>query len=168
MPLSNRVLFLLIISLISLLSCDPNRVFDVYKSVPNTWHKDSIIGFTIHPPDSLKGYHLFINLRNTNAYKYSNLFLVVDMIYPHGKIIKDTLEYRMADPTGKLLGTGYTHIKENKLWYKGHDSDFVFNEKGAYTINIQHAMRAYGETNGIVELEGVTDIGFRVENKITN
>jgi gliding motility-associated lipoprotein GldH len=156
----NRILFLLFI-LISLYSCDSNRVFDAYKTVPDVWHKDSIISFKIQAPDSIKPYNLFVNVRNTNAYKYSNLFLTVEMSFPHGKTIKDTLEYRMADTDGKLLGTGLTSIKENKLWYK---EAVVFKESGEYTVNIQHAMRKNGEVKGIENLEGVTDVGFRIEN----
>lgn len=147
------------------MSCDSNRVYDQYKSVPDSWHKDSIVSFKVNPPDSIKPYNLFVNLRNTNAYKYSNLFLIVEMVFPHGKTIKDTLEYKMAEPSGKLLGSGLTDIKENKLWYKGYNTPFVFKESGDYTINIQHAMRENGKVNGVTELEGITDIGFRIENK---
>lgn len=149
-------------------SCDSNRVFDEYKSVPNQWHKDSIISFNVIPPDSTNNYNLFVNLRNTNEYKYSNLFLIVEMDYPNGKIQKDTLEYKMADPNGKLLGTGFTDVKENKLWYKGFDRPFVFNESGEYKIKIQHAMRQNGQVNGIENLEGITDIGFRIEKPEIN
>jgi gliding motility-associated lipoprotein GldH len=149
-------------------SCDSNRVFDEYKSVPNHWNKDSIISFNVTPPDSINDYNLFVNLRNTNEYKYSNLFLIVEMDYPNGKTLKDTLEYKMADPSGKLLGTGFTDVKENKLWYKGYDKPFVFNEIGEYKINIQHAMRQNGQINGIDNLEGITDIGFRIEQSKTN
>ncbi|MEP3837332.1 MAG: gliding motility lipoprotein GldH [Algibacter sp.] len=159
--LQNRVvLFLLIFSTV-IVSCDSNGVFDKYKSVPNAWHKDSIISFKVTPPDSINKHNLFVNLRNTNAYKFNNIFLIVEMVFPHGKTIKDTLEYRMAEPSGKLLGEGYTSIKENKLWYK---EGVVFQESGIYTVNIQHAMRENGKVNGVVELDGITDIGFRVEN----
>lgn len=144
-------------------SCDSNSVFDEYKSVPNQWNKDSIISFNVIPPDSINNYNLFVNLRNTNDYKYNNLFLIVEMDYPNGKIEKDTLEYKMAEPNGKLLGTGFTDLKENKLWYKGFKEPFVFNESGEYKINIQHAMRQNGQVSGIDNLEGITDIGFRVE-----
>ena len=149
-------------------SCDSDRIYDEYKSVPNQWHKDSIISFKVTPPDSINNYNLFVNLRNTNDYKYSNLFLIVEMDYPNGKIVKDTLEYKMADPSGKFLGTGFTDIKENKLWYKGHEKPFVFNEMGEYKIQIQHAMRQNGQVNGIENLEGITDIGFRIEKVKTN
>ncbi len=82
------------------------------------------------------------------------------MHFPHGKTITDTLEYKMADPSGKLLGTGMSDMKENKLWYK---ENVVFKEKGEYIVNIQQAMRENGKVNGVVELEGITDVGFRVE-----
>jgi gliding motility-associated lipoprotein GldH len=145
---------------IVLSSCDSNQVFDEYKTVPNQWNKDSIISFNITPPDSTKAYNLFVNIRNTSAYKYRNLFLIVDMNFPNGKVIKDTLEYEMAKPNGELLGTGFADVKENKLWYK---ESVIFKETGEYKVNIQHAMRKNGDVEGIDELEGVTDIGFRIE-----
>lgn len=146
-------------------SCDSNTVFDAYKSVPNKWHKDSILSFKVNPPDSIKPYNLFVTLRDNNDYKYSNLFLIVGINFPNGKIIKDTLEYQMAEPNGKLMGIGFSEVKENKLWYKEH---VVFKEAGEYTINIQHAMRENGKVNGIIDLEGITDIGLRIENAPTN
>lgn len=158
--LQNKVLLLFLIAFYVLVSCDSNSVYDVYKPIPNVWHKDSLVSFKLTPPDSTKAYNLFVNLRNTNEYKFNNLFLIVDMVFPHGKIVTDTLEYRMADPTGKLLGTGLTDVKENKLWYK---EDVIFNETGQYTVNIQQAMRENGKVNGVTELEGITDVGFRIE-----
>lgn len=156
----------LIVALVfCVLSCDEQHVFDKYKAVPNTWHKDSIVRFKINPPDTVNPYNLFVNLRNTNAYKYNNLFLIIEMNFPNGKIIKDTLEYRMAEPSGKLLGTGITDIKENKLWYKDR---VVFNEYGEYQVSIQHAMRESGKVNGVENLEGITDVGFRIEKPNNN
>ena len=158
--LKNKVFFIICLFCVLFTACDSNRVFDAYESVPNQWHKDSIVSFTVRPPDSINPYNLFINLRNTNDYKYNNLFLIVEMAFPHGKTIKDTLEYRMAEPNGELLGEGFGDVKENKLWYKEH---VVFKESGDYVVNIQHAMRENGKVNGVVNLEGVTDVGFRIE-----
>src|SRR5690606_24943597 len=105
-------------------------------------------------------YNLFINIRNTNDYKFSNLFLIAEMNFPNGKTITDTLEYQMAKPDGTLMGHGFTDIKENKLWYK---EAVRFDEIGEYTIRIQHAMRNNGDVNGVDNLEGITDFGFRIE-----
>jgi gliding motility-associated lipoprotein GldH len=158
----NRFL-LAILCCFLLVDCDSSAVYDVYQTVPNKWHKDSIASFNIEAPDTLNTYDLFVQMRNTNDYKFSNLFLIVELNYPNGKVVKDTLEYKMAAPNGELLGTGFSDLKESKLWYRGFDKPFRFEEQGDYTINIQHAMRKNGEVNGVENLEGITDIGFRVE-----
>ena len=147
------------------MACDSKRVFDSYKTLPNQWHKDSIASFKVASPDTLFAYNLYINVRANNEYKYNNLFLIAEMNYPNGKAVTDTLEYKMAAPNGALLGKGFSDVKESKLWYKGFDKEFKFEESGEFTINLQHAMRASGRLNGIDALDGITEIGFRVEKK---
>ncbi len=160
---TSRLLLVAVIFCFLITSCDSKAVFDVYKSVPNQWHKDSVISYNIKAPDTLKNYDLYVQIRNTNDYKFSNLFLIVELNYPNGNVVKDTLEYKMAAPNGELLGTGFSDLKENKLWFRGFNKPFKFIEEGDYTVNIQHAMRNNGDVNGIVNLEGITDIGFRIE-----
>ncbi|WP_372918387.1 gliding motility lipoprotein GldH [Salegentibacter sp.] len=141
--------------------CDKKRVFDDYKAVDGEWHKDSIISFDLGELDSLQTYNLFINLRNNNDFRYSNLFLITEIRFPQGKVITDTLEYEMAAPSGEWLGKGFGDVKENKFWYKGN---VRFDEPGDYQVDIKHAMRKNGEVNGIDNLEGITHVGFRIEN----
>lgn len=155
----------IVLILFALVSCDSNRIYDQYYSVSNQWEKDDIIEFDFTPTDTLKTYNLFINIRNNSDYKFNNLFLISEISFPNGKSIVDTLEYKMAHPNGELLGTGFTDIKESKLWYK---ENFIFNESGVYKIKLQHAMRENGNVEGVDVLEGVTDIGFRIENIINN
>jgi len=157
----NRILLFILLFSFLFVCCDSNSVFDKYKSVPNKWHKDSIVSFKVIPPDSINTYNLFVTLRTTNDYKFNNLFLIVGMNFPNGKVIKDTLEYKMAKPNGELLGTGFSDVKENKLWYK---EQVVFEESGEYTVNIQQSMRENGKVNGVIDLKGITDIGFRIES----
>ena len=161
--MQNRLIGFIVVLGLGIVSCDSNRVFDEYKTVPNQWHKDAVLEFKITPPDSINAYHLFVNLRNTSDYKYSNLFLIVEMNYPNGKIVKDTMEYQMTKANGEFLGTGFSDVKENKLWYKGHEETFVFDESGEYLVKIQHAMRENGKVDGVTNLEGITDVGFRIE-----
>ncbi len=91
------------------------------------------------------------------------MFLIVNIDFPNNNVVVDTLEYEMADIEGNFLGYGFTDLKENILEYK---TNVVFPTKGTYTFSIQHAMRKSGDVNGIDLLEGVTDIGLRIE-KIT-
>jgi len=159
--MQSKFQFITVFLVFLFVSCDSNQVFDEYKSVPNQWQKDNIVEFEFAPTDTLSSYNLFINLRNNNDYKFNNLFLIAEIDYPNGKSVVDTLEYKMAQPNGEFLGTGFTDIKENKLWYK---ENFTFNESGLYHIKLQHAMRENGNIEGVDALEGVTDIGFRIEN----
>ena len=158
MWIKNSTLFLL--ASILLISCDEKRVFDEYKSVGNAWHKDSIVTFNLPELDSTKRYNLFVNLRATNAYKFNNLFLIVALEMPNGFTKVDTLEYQMADPDGTLLGDGFSDIKESKLFYK---ENVRFRSK--YKVSIKQAVRENGKVPGVKALDGITEVGFRIEKK---
>ena len=107
-------------------------------------------------------YNLFLNIRNTEDYPFNNLFIITELTYPQGKTLSDTLEYAMAYPDGKLIGTGFTSLKENKLIYK---EGFRFDETGEYTFQISQAMRKYDQINGVKELKGISDVGLPIESK---
>ena len=158
MWIKNSALLLLVVILFS--SCDKKRVFDEYKSVGSAWHKDSIVTFNLPELDSTKRYNLFLNLRANNDYQYNNLFLIVAMELPNGFTKVDTLEYQMADPDGTLLGDGFTDIKESKLFYK---ENVKFRSK--YKVHIKQAVRENGKVSGVTALDGITEVGFRIEKK---
>jgi hypothetical protein len=60
-----------------------------------------------------------------------------------------------------LLGNGFSDIKESKLWYK---ENMVFTKKGKYKLSIQQAVRQTGKIQGVEKLDGITEIGFRIES----
>ena len=158
MRIKNSAILLLTAAV--LFSWDKERVFDTYKSVGSAWHKDSIVTFDLPQLDSTKTYNLFVNLRANNNYAYNNLFLIVSTEKENGFTKIDTLEYQMANPDGSLLGNGFSDIKESKLLYKEN-----VRFKGNYKVHIKQAVRESGKVPGVQELEGVTDVGFRIEKK---
>ena len=123
---SKSVLWVLLFAFVAF-SCQQNKAFDRYTSISDRWDKQQVISYDFIAPDTIIPYNLFINLRTTTDYKFSNLFLIVELDYPNGKVTKDTLEYLMAKPNGELLGSGFTSVKEHKLWFKGFDDSFVFS-----------------------------------------
>lgn len=157
-----RMIRLVVLFLLTVLvaSCDSKTVFSETKALDGYWNQGEVVEFKLPQLDSLKKYNLFLNIRNTNKYKFNNIFLIVSMEFPHGKTITDTLEYRMANPDGSWMGHGIGDIKENKLWYKENVSFF---EEGIYSFTIEHAMRNNGEVEGVKKLDGITDVGFSVE-----
>ncbi|MDP5044591.1 MAG: gliding motility lipoprotein GldH [Leeuwenhoekiella sp.] len=146
--------------LICFSACDEKAVFHEYKSLPDYWESDAAVVFKVNKLDSLINYNLFITLRNTNEYAFSNLFLISELQFPNGKTITDTLEYKMARPDGSWLGEGFGDLKENKLWYK---ENFRFTEAGEYQFRLKQAMRRNGSVNPVQELGGIVDVGLRIE-----
>lgn len=146
-----------------LLSCDKTKVFSKFESVDGAWDKTDTLSFTFHEPDTVNAYNMFINLRNDETYEFSNLYLIVEMNYPDGKVDSDTLQYEMAAPDGAWLGEGFSSVKESKLWYKGYKEPFVFPQDGEYKVDVLQAMRKNGSINGVIALEGITDVGISVE-----
>ncbi len=153
---------LLVFLTIIIISCDDKRVFDSYKSVGKNWNKNNAVQFELPKLDVTKKYDLFINIRDNSEYKYNNIFLIVSLQQPDKKIKVDTLEFEMANPDGSLMGNGFSDIKENKLVYKLSES---FKLKGIYTIKIEQAVRETGKIVGVTDLEGISDVGLRIENK---
>ncbi|HJS01565.1 MAG TPA: gliding motility lipoprotein GldH [Flavobacterium sp.] len=150
----------LIMIVILFFSCDEKRVFDEYKALSGKWKKEDVIRFTFNQNDTINPYNLFLNIRNNNEYSFNNLFVIVTLKQPDSLVKIDTLEYAMANPDGSLMGEGFSDVKESKLWYQ---ENFVFKQKGNYTIEIQQALRETGSVTGVEELNGVTDVGFRIE-----
>lgn len=151
----------LIILFIVFSSCAKNNIFSEYKSIPNSkWHKDSIVNFTFNVTDTLSKSVIYVNLRNDKNYDYNNIFLIVGVDFPNNTKIVDTLEYKMTDEKGYYLGEGFTDIKENKLEFRINTQ---FPNKGKYNFYIQQAMRKNGKENGVLLLEGITDVGIQIE-----
>ena len=159
MNLKSSILFIIIAGL--LISCDKKRVFDEYQSVGNAWNMKKEVIFELPKVDTLKKYNLFINLRANDDYKFNNLFLIVSMEQPNGLTKIDTLEYEMADVDGALLGDGFSDIKESKLYYK---ENVKFKASENNKIHIKHAVRQTGKIVGVQDLEGISEVGFRIES----
>lgn len=144
-----------------LISCGNPAVFDTTTAIPNNlWESDSAVSFTFEIRDTLSKNNVFLTLRNTNEYAFSNLFLITHLNFPNGKEIVDTLEYEMADPSGRFLGKGMSSIKENVLFYKEQK---VFPVSGIYSLSVEHAMRKNGQIEGMQQLEGISSVGIRIE-----
>ncbi len=144
----------------TLVSCNSGLVKSEYRATDNGfWNKDDVLEFSFSEMDSIQKYDMFINVRNDATFPYNNLFLIAELNFPDGNIVTDTLEYEMALPDGTWLGKGYGSLKENKLWYK---ENIVFPTSGVYTLRVSHAMRKNGSVNGVINLEGITDVGFEI------
>ena len=158
-----RSIFWTLLIVITCIACDGKTVVSEMKTLSGNWGHDDVIEFTIPQLDSLKKYNMFLHIRNSNDYPFNNIFIIASMNFPHGKVVTDTLEYRMAESDGTWLGTGIGSIKESKLWYKENISFF---EDGNYVLRVSQAVRNNGEVGGVSQLSGITDVGYSIEEVI--
>lgn len=149
--------FILFLTLVTFFAaCDKNSIFYEFKPVPEAaWHKDSLLVFEIPVEDTVHMHNLIIQVRNDIKYKYSNLWLFIDVVSPDGTVKTDTIEIVLADPSGKWLGKGFSGIKTTSAYFK---RNIFFPGKGTYIVNIRHGMRSN-------IINGISDVGFRVESQ---
>jgi gliding motility-associated lipoprotein GldH len=150
----NRVNSILVLCLAWVLnSCDSNRVYEENFSVENNvWNYEDVKTFAFDITDTLSPLDLYVNIRTTSDYQYSNLYVYLYSAYPNGYSDKDTLEFILAEQDGKWLGESSGTVIENQILISRGGR---FPYSGKYTFKIQHAMREK-------DLPEIIDIGFRV------
>ncbi len=136
-------------------SCNNNGFFGEYKTIPRAvWHRDSVVVFQVPVTDTLQKHNLYVGVRNDIEYKYSNLWLFINIIQPgDSTAVTDTLEVTLADPAGKWLGHGFGGVKTSETLFR---ENVFFPVSGNYEIQIKQGMRG-------TQLDGITEIGFRME-----
>lgn len=117
------------------------------------WHSGDIKTFQFDIKDTLSPLNLYINLRTSTDYPYSNIYLFLYSEYPNGYTDKDTLEFILAEPDGRWLGENSGTVVENKALISRGGR---FENSGTYIFKIEHGMRDE-------LLPEVIDVGFRVE-----
>jgi len=143
-------------------ACDSSPIiFSENKNITKaSWSQDDVVHIVIPIKDTIRFHNLYINLRSNKDYPYSNLFLIAQMSFPDNTVVVDTLEYEMTDATGRFLGSGFSDLKENKLFYK---ENVRFRQQGEYHFEVRQAMRKRNNVVGISQLKGVSDVGISVE-----
>jgi gliding motility-associated lipoprotein GldH len=144
----------ILVLILFLLACDSNRLYEDNKSIQGKgWSQEDDMNFTFNIEDTLSFYSVFVNVRNRNDYRYSNLYLFVEMVSPSNKFFLDTIALTLAEPNGKWIGSGVGNIWQ--IQYPLLDGVRLL-ESGQYSIKINQGMR--DDT-----LVGISDVGVRVQ-----
>ena len=147
------VIGLIYISIASIVvSCGTDAIYDNNKEVDNSWSSNEKLNFNIDIKDTIGVYDIFLNIRNTTDYKYSNLYFFLKTTFPNQKISVDTIECFLADTKGKWLGKGYGKYRDQQILFKQNGR---FPMSGNYRIEIEQATRD-------IDLEGIKSIGLRI------
>ena len=152
---------LAVIFSVFLMSCNIDIQFIDYNSINGLWHKDSVQNFNFELNITEKtAYNSFINLRINEDYIFNNIFLIVTIRDSVNIVSIDTLEHKLVDKYGRFLGSKRINIVDNSLLHKENIS---LDSEKKYFVSIEHAMRVINKVGGLELLEGVVDVGFKIE-----
>jgi len=137
-------------------SCDRHVVFEQNLNLPGAvWHYQDTLVLEAQISDTVSLHNMYVNIRNTPDYPFSNFFMFLDIRLPDGTAMRDTLEMILAEPTGRWTGSGIGRIRANRFLFR---TDVWFPQTGVYTFTMEQAMR-------LEELRGVSDVGLRISKK---
>jgi len=135
-------------------ACDENRLYEEYKAIPGkTWDRNNKISFETNIEDTAQVYNVYINVRHTGDYAYSNLYIFLTTTFPDGTQVRDTLNCTLQDETGRWMGEGLGDLWDNHIVFKPL---VKFSRRGKYVFEYEQAMRQE-------KLEGIADVGLRIE-----
>jgi gliding motility-associated lipoprotein GldH len=145
--------FILMISGIT--ACSHKEVFFDYHSFANAkWSRDEPAVFNVKIEEKSQPYDVSIELRNNDAYPFSNIWLFVDYKTPGGKSRTDTISADLADIYGKWYGKGMS-LYNLSIPY---ETSVLFPDTGTYIWSVRQGMRDD-------PLKGISDIGLKVSKK---
>jgi gliding motility-associated lipoprotein GldH len=148
-----KILFGILIVL-NFSSCNTGEIYDkTYTISSDIWVYDEILDFEFTVSDTSRSYDLYLLIRNSGAYHYSNIWLFVKTFAPGGNVLTDTIEIALSDEKGRWFGKGIGDVNEMQVPYK---ENVYFINRGIYKVSLQHAMRDS-------MLEGIMDIGFKLQ-----
>jgi len=136
---------------------DKNAVIDQNTEVADhNWTYLNRFGFPVKIEDEKQAYTVYMNLRVTGDYKYSNLFVLISQTGPDKKTAPKRYEMKLANKDGEWLGKGSGNLYSYQVPFL---IDYKFPVKGTYTFVIEQNMRDN-------PLREVSDVGIRVEKNI--
>lgn len=150
----NRLYFVMsFIVLVALSSCNSQSFYDHNEDTPQQWSYNDSLHFYFNVTDTISPFNMYINVRNTTDYEYSNIYFFMQIHFPDGREAIDTLEIFLADRFGNWLGKGIGKNKDQQVLFRKRGR---FPMSGEYRIDIEQAMRRE-------QLVGIKSVGIRIE-----
>ena len=141
-----------------LAACTGHVAFQESTAVPDgIWRRSWQPQFTFDITDTVAPKDIYLDIRHTGDYPFSNIFLFTTLQGPDGRSYTDTVECTLADPVGRWYGKGTGFIFSDR--FQAHVLYCMnnrFPHTGRYAFTLEQAMRTE-------ELPGVIDVGISVE-----
>ena len=125
----------------------------------HTWNNKDSVKFHFEVKDTLKYYDVFFNLRITDSYPWSNIYIFSELRFPNNKTRKDTFEFYLADKMGKWQGINSGSTVQNTI--KLYNDKVNFPLSGDYSLTICQGMRDHS-------LSEIMDVGLKIQEIINS
>lgn len=134
--------------------CNQNVLMDENLAVDSEgWDYRNRAGFELVVEDTVANHAFYLNVRQKESYRFSNLYVFLHTSFPNGTQTHDTIECILARPDGKWLGKSSGNYISNQILL---NESLRFPLAGRYRFEIEQAMREE-------ELQGIANIGIRIE-----
>jgi len=154
-PFTACIVFLLVFLLGS---CRTADTFERNITIPShEWDRAFKPEISFNITDTASLYNIYITLRHTHAYRYSNIWLNVQFQLPGDTLNRQRINVLLATNEKGWLGTGMDDIWELRQLIT--PQPFRFNRPGKATFTLEQIMRDN-------PLPDVLNAGIRVEKVI--
>jgi len=154
--LSKINIFFLTVFFVSVLcSCnDENRVFESNQNIEEAgWTYDNSVVFEAEILDTTAQYNLYVNIRHTKNYEYSNLWMKILTTIPGEEPIETPVNLPIANADGKWFGSGLASVLSVKLIIQ---EKAILPKIGKYKFELIQNMR-------VDPVEDILDVGLIIE-----
>jgi gliding motility-associated lipoprotein GldH len=122
-----------------LVACHPDRVYEQNVEINKyIWNKDVKTKYEVTIEDTTQHYDIYVNVRHTNFYYYSNLWIMVYTTFPDGHRLNQRVELQLAEKDGKWDGECLGDICDISLELQ---KNAIFDQKGKYIFEFEQIMR---------------------------
>ena len=143
------------VSLLMLSSCMRGRIYEKYESLQNwDWNYADSKSFPIEIKEPGKHYNIYVNVRHSEDYLYSNLWVQLQIKKPGNKEDNQRFALTLATQEGRWLGTRLGSIYDIPPFLVLQN--YSIPDIGQYNFILRHAMRDD-------KISGIMDVGIRVE-----
>jgi gliding motility-associated lipoprotein GldH len=146
-------------TLVGVSGCHTNNLIDVNVGMPaRNWSYENKVKAVVDIKDANKTYAIYLRLRHTSDYNYSNIYVLFRLKGP-GSIKKLTrYEYKLAEADGQWLGSGSGNLFTHDLPLL---TNYKFPAPGKYEVSIEQNMRDN-------PLKEVSDAGLSIAEATAN
>ncbi|MNJ97124.1 Gliding motility lipoprotein GldH precursor [compost metagenome] len=152
--MNNRKFLLLFSTVFTLLfsGCDTNIIEDSNHAMPSrNWSYADKVKVMVDITDSNKPYNIYFKLRHTADYRYSNIFVLLNVKGGQKKRSR-RYEFKLAQPDGQWNGSGSGNLYTYSFPLL---TQFKFPAPGKYELELEQNMRDN-------PLKEISDAGIKV------